>query len=154
GGEITAQGTPTQVLRSRSSLTGQYLSGRLSIPVPTNRRLSERAASNNHKAVKGPARSTLDALPQPLQSETGARCPLLIVKGARQHNLKNIDVAFPLGAFIAVTGVSGSGKSSLVHEILFNTLARRLHRARTPGAAHEDIAGLEKIDKVINVDQD
>jgi excinuclease ABC subunit A len=154
GGEITAQGTPTQVLRSRSSLTGQYLSGRLSIPVPTNRRLSERAASNNHKAVKGPARSALDALPQPLQSETGARCPLLIVKGARQHNLKNIDVAFPLGAFIAVTGVSGSGKSSLVHEILFNTLARRLHRARTPGAAHEDIAGLEKIDKVINVDQD
>ncbi len=78
----------------------------------------------------------------------------LIVKGARQHNLRNIDVAFPLGAFIAVTGVSGSGKSSLVNEILYQTLARRLHRARTPAAAHDDILGLEHIDKVINVDQD
>ncbi|HLN31490.1 MAG TPA: hypothetical protein VK395_27360 [Gemmataceae bacterium] len=78
----------------------------------------------------------------------------LTVKGARQNNLKNIDVRFPLGAFIAVTGVSGSGKSSLVHEILYNTLARKLHRARTVGAAHDEILGLDQIDKVINVDQD
>src|SRR5207245_5575452 len=78
----------------------------------------------------------------------------LTVKGARQNNLKNIDVAFPLGALIAVTGVSGSGKSSLVHEILYNTLARKLHRARTPAAAHDDILGVNHIDKVINVDQD
>jgi len=123
GGEITAQGTPKQVERSKESLTGQYLSGKKSIPVPTNRRAA--------------------AKPQ----------AALVVKGARHHNLKNIDVAFPLGCFIAVTGVSGSGKSSLVHEVLHNTLARKLHRARTPGAAHDDILGLEQIDKVINVDQ-
>jgi excinuclease ABC subunit A len=78
----------------------------------------------------------------------------LVVNGARQHNLRNIDVAFPLGAFVCVTGVSGSGKSSLVTDILYQTLARRLHRARTPAAAHDDILGLEQIDKVINVDQD
>jgi excinuclease ABC subunit A len=126
GGEITARGTPKQVMRSKASLTGQYLSGKKSIPIPTNRRLP-------HAAVK------------PLY---------LIVKGARQHNLRNIDVAFPLGTFVAVTGVSGSGKSSLVNEILYQTLARRLHRARTPAAAHDDILGLEHIDKVINVDQD
>ncbi|HTU20488.1 MAG TPA: excinuclease ABC subunit A, partial [Gemmataceae bacterium] len=78
----------------------------------------------------------------------------LTVKGARQNNLQNIDVSFPLGAFVAVTGVSGSGKSSLVNEVLYLTLARRLHRARTTATAHDDIVGLEQIDKVINVDQD
>jgi excinuclease ABC subunit A len=125
GGEITARGTPKQVTRAKSSLTGQYLSGKKAIIVPTNRRLSP-----------------------------GAATPGLIVKGARQNNLKNIDVTFPLGALVVVTGVSGSGKSSLVHEVLHNTLARKLHRAKTTGAAHEDILGLEQIDKVINVDQD
>jgi excinuclease ABC subunit A len=129
GGEITAQGTPRQVLRCQTSLTGQYLSGKRAIPVPSNRRLD--------------AGSRADALPR----------PALVVRGARHHNLKNIDVAFPLGTFIAVTGVSGSGKSSLVHEVLYNTLARKLHRARTPGAAHDDILGIEHIDKVIDVDQ-
>jgi excinuclease ABC subunit A len=127
GGEITAQGTPKQVMRARASLTGQYLSGKRAITVPTNRRLT----------------GTEDATH-----------PALVVKGARQNNLKNIDVSFPLGAFVAVSGVSGSGKSSLVHEILYNTLARKLHRARTTGAAHDEILGLEHIDKVINVDQD
>src|SRR5205823_1548174 len=78
----------------------------------------------------------------------------LTVRGARQHNLQNIDVAFPLGLFIAVTGVSGSGKSSLVHEILYSAVARKLHRARTVVGAHDDILGLDHIDKVINVDQD
>ncbi len=125
GGEITARGTPKQVLRARTSLTGQYLSGKKAIPIPTQRRV-----------------------------QVGKHAPLLIVKGARQHNLRNLDVAFPLGCFVAVTGVSGSGKSSLVHEVLYNTLARKLHRAHTTGAAHDEVLGLEHIDKVINVDQD
>ncbi len=124
GGEITAFGPPAKVLKAKESLTGQYLSGKLAIPVPTNRR--------------------------PVTDVT----PSLQVVGARQHNLRNIDVKIPLGCFVAVTGVSGSGKSSLVNEVLYNTLARRLNRAKTAGAAHDDIVGLEQIDKVINVDQD
>ncbi len=136
GGEITARGTPKQVARAKSSLTGQYLSGKKAIIVPTNRRLRAGSVSD------GPNQNPSLTL------------PALTVKGARQNNLKNIDVSFPLGAFITVTGVSGSGKSSLVHEVLHNTLARKLHRAKTPGAAHDDIVGLEQIDKVINVDQD
>jgi excinuclease ABC subunit A len=139
GGEITARGTPAQVTRAKNSLTGQYLSGRKSIPVPSNRRLRN----------DGTARD-----PVPYHVVAGAPCEVLTVKGARQNNLQNLDVAFPLGAFVTVTGVSGSGKSSLVNEVLYNTLARRLHRARTPAAAHDDIAGLDRIDKVINVDQD
>ncbi len=131
GGEITAQGTPKQILKSKNSLTGQYLSGKKSIPVPTNRRI-----------------------PSPQVSAANLRGPALTVKGARQNNLKNIDVSFPLGAFITVTGVSGSGKSSLVHEILYNALARKLHRAGVSVGAHDDILGLDQIDKVINVDQD
>jgi excinuclease ABC subunit A len=125
GGEVTAQGTLKQLLRAKASLTGQFLSGRRSIPVPTKRRVSQTSASS-----------------------------VLTIKGARHNNLKNIDVSLPLGTFIAVTGVSGSGKSSLIHEVLYNTLARKLHRARTTAAAHDDILGLEQIDKVINVDQD
>jgi excinuclease ABC subunit A len=135
GGEITARGTPKQVLRSKASLTGQYLSGKKTIPVPTNRRMPSRK----------------DATTQSIKDEAS---PSLTIKGARQNNLKNIDVRIPLGALVAVAGVSGSGKSSLVHEVLYNTLARKLHRARTPGAAHDEILGLEQIDKVINVDQD
>jgi excinuclease ABC subunit A len=127
GGEITARGSPKQVMRIKASLTGQYLSGKQAIPVPTNRR--------------------------PATIDQGAAAALE-VKGARHNNLKNIDVRFPLGTFIAVTGVSGSGKSSLVHEILYNTLVRKLHRARTAGAAHDEILGVEHIDKIINVDQD
>jgi len=122
GGEVTASGPPAVVARSPASLTGKYLSGRLAIPVPTNRR---------------PA---------------GPR--YLSIRGARQHNLQNIDVDIPLGCLVAVTGVSGSGKSSLVNEVLYNTLARKLHRAQTPGAAHDDILGLEHLDKIIAVDQD
>jgi excinuclease ABC subunit A len=100
----------------------------------------------------------LDCAPAKVTAEMVAdRSPkgeVLSIIGARQHNLHNIDVHFPLGTFIAVTGVSGSGKSSLINEVLFNTLARKLHRARTAGAAHDEIRGLHYIDKIINVDQD
>jgi excinuclease ABC subunit A len=116
-------------MRSKASLTGQYLSGRRAIAVPSNRRIADAALASSS-------------------------IPFLTVKGARHNNLKNIDVRFPLGTFIAVTGVSGSGKSSLINDVLYNTLARKLHRARTVGAAHDDILGLEHIDKVISVDQD
>ncbi len=130
GGEITAAGSPDRVMRAKASLTGQYLVGKKAIPVPTNRRIS--------------------ATPSPRVATRGLT---LTVRGARHNNLKNIDVAFPLGTFIAVTGVSGSGKSSLVFDVLYNTLARKLHRAQTPAAGHDDILGLENIDKVISVDQ-
>ncbi len=142
GGEITSRGTPKQVLRSKASLTGQYLSGKRSIPVPSNRRLYRTRSGDR------------DDLSTLRHTFTDAACNFLTVRGARHHNLRNLDVAFPLSAFIAVTGVSGSGKSSLVNEVLYLTLARRLHRARTPAVAHDDILGLENIDKVINVDQD
>jgi len=122
GGEITSAGTPKQVLKDTKSLTGKYLSGKMAIPVPTNRR--------------------------------SIQANRISIIGARQHNLKNVDVDIPLGAFVAVTGVSGSGKSSLINEVLYNTLARKLNRAQTPGAAHDDIRGLEHLDKIIAVDQD
>jgi excinuclease ABC subunit A len=141
GGNITAQGSPKQVEKSKDSLTGKYLSGRTAIAVPSNRR---------GKPVPW-------AGVEPSTREVSGSSPIgmaISVIGARQHNLRNVDVHFPLGMLIAVTGVSGSGKSSLVNEVLYNTLARKLHRAQTPGAAHDDVIGLEQIDKIINVDQD
>ncbi len=154
GGEITAAGPPKQVLKSKNSLTGQYLSGALAIPVPTNRRIvvNEKRKTKNEKGEKTPGP---EATPEELSSFFVFPFSFFLsVLGARQHNLRNIDVHFPLGAMIAVTGVSGSGKSSLVNEVLYNTLARKLNRARTAGAAHDEIRGLDNLDKVINVDQD
>jgi len=149
GGEITAQGAPKQVHRAKSSLTGQYLSGKRAIPVPANRRTSVVRSSWSVATGKKDAEPTTD-----YGLRTTDHGLSLTVRGARQNNLKNIDVSFPLGTFIAVTGVSGSGKSSLVHEILYNALARKLHRAATTVGAHDEIEGIENIDKVINVDQD
>jgi len=145
GGEITAEGIPAKVLKSKASLTGQYLAGKLAIPVPTNRRISSKTVTE--KLTEASVEVLRSAFVFPHKS-------FLSVMGARQHNLRNVDVHIPLGAFVAVTGVSGSGKSSLVNEVLYNTLARRLNRARTTGAAHDDILGLEHIDKIIRVDQD
>jgi excinuclease ABC subunit A len=121
GGEVVAAGTPGQIARHRSSLTGAYLSGRASIPVPRRRR------AGNGKAIE--------------------------VRGARQHNLRGIDVRFPLGLLTCVTGVSGSGKSTLVNEILHRSLARALHGAEAAPGAHRETRGLEHIDKVIDIDQ-
>jgi excinuclease ABC subunit A len=120
GGEIVAEGPPEAIARQPASLTGQYLSGRRTIPVPDLRR-----------------------------SPRGE----LVVRGARQHNLKSADVAFPLGVFCCVTGVSGSGKSTLVNEILYRAVANRLHRARLRPGAHDRIDGIQEIDKIINIDQ-
>ncbi|MBV8677175.1 MAG: excinuclease ABC subunit UvrA, partial [Planctomycetaceae bacterium] len=121
GGRVTASGTPAKVRASTESLTGQYLSGKAAIPVPTNRRPAD-----------GPA---------------------LVIRGARHHNLKGVDVAFPLGVVTAVTGVSGSGKSSLIEDILWKAAARSLHRAQVTPGAHDAIEGLEQVNKVISVDQ-
>jgi len=122
GGEVVAEGTLDDVLRSERSLTAAYLRGDRAIPIPPVRRM-----------------------PQP-----GAE---IVVRGARQHNLQNIDVRFPLGTFTAVTGVSGSGKSTLVNDILHAALARHFYRARTVPGEHDRIDGLERLDKVIDIDQ-
>jgi excinuclease ABC subunit A len=121
GGELVCQGTVEQILRCPDSLTGAYLSGRKSIPIPETRR------SGNGKA--------------------------LVVRGARQNNLKNINVSIPLGRLVCITGVSGSGKSTLMVDILYKTLAQQINGARTQPGEHDVIDGLEYIDKVINIDQ-
>ena len=120
GGRIVAAGTPAEVIRNPASLTGKYLSGKVAIPVPEERR-----------------------------SGRGE----LVVRGAREHNLKGVDASIPIGTLTCVTGVSGSGKSTLVNETLYRSVANRLHRARTRPGAHDRIDGLKQIDKVINIDQ-
>jgi excinuclease ABC subunit A len=124
GGHIVAQKSPQTITKDRKSLTGKYLAGREAITIPTNRRNVD--PGNDHR---------LDVL------------------GCRHNNLKDIDVSFPLGRFIAVTGVSGSGKSSLVNDIVYKALASRIHRARLTPGSHDEIEGMAHIDKVINVDQ-
>ena len=121
GGSVVAQGTPEVINNHPDSLTGQYLSGRQEIAVPSTRR------AGNGKSLQ--------------------------IIGARENNLKGIDVTFPLGTFTCVTGVSGSGKSTLITEILFKSLNRRLHRSHDSPGAHDDIKGLDAIDKVIEIDQ-
>jgi len=121
GGRIVAEGTVEDILRSPESLTGAYLSGRLQVDIPRERRT-------------GNGRS-------------------LTVIGAREHNLKNIDVHIPLGKLVCITGVSGSGKSTLMVEILYKALARELNRAHTQPGEFERIEGLEHLDKIINIDQ-
>ena len=120
GGEVIATGTAEEIMKNKNSITGAYLSGRIKIPVPEERR-----------------------------KPTG----FITVKGARENNLKNIDVKIPLGIMTCITGVSGSGKSSLTNEILYKRLARDLNRARCIPGAHDDIEGLEQLDKVIDIDQ-
>ena len=120
GGEVIATGTAEDIMKCKKSLTGAYLSGRIKIPVPEERKIPT---------------------------------SFITIKGARENNLKNIDVDIPLGVFTCITGVSGSGKSSLTNEILYKHLARALNRARCIPGKHDDILGVEQLDKVIDIDQ-
>lgn len=121
GGQLIAAGTPQEVMACENSITGQYLSGKRSIPVPDSRR------QGNSKKIT--------------------------ILGAAENNLKHIDVEIPLGKFVAVTGVSGSGKSSLVNEILFKNLANRLNHAKKHPGKFDSMKGLDALDKVIDIDQ-
>ena len=141
GGQIVAAGTPRQLIRQRSSVTGAYLSGAKSIPIPANRRMPSR---RNGKPTDGT---------EPAADRWYERAQWLEVRGARHNNLRNIDVRFPLGTLTAVTGPSGSGKSSLVDDILYSALARTLHRASTVPGAHDELRGIDHVNKVIRVDQ-
>lgn len=120
GGEVIATGTAKEIMDNPNSITGAYLSGKIRIPIPKERK-----------------------------SKTG----VLTIKGARENNLKNIDVDIPLGIMTCITGVSGSGKSSLINEILYKKLAKELNRSRCIPGKHKEIIGLEQLDKVINIDQ-
>ncbi|ODT78498.1 MAG: excinuclease ABC subunit A, partial [Pelagibacterium sp. SCN 64-44] len=122
GGNIVAEGTPQDILNHPDSLTGKYLSGRMGIPVPAERR-------------------------------SGKKGKTLSVKGATGNNLKNVSVDVPLGLFVAITGVSGGGKSTLMIDTLYQAIARRLNGARVVPAPHESLTGLEFLDKVIDIDQ-
>lgn len=121
GGEVVASGTPAQIAKNPSSITGKYLSGKEKIVVP-----------KKHRPLSGKS---------------------LIIKGAREHNLKNIDVTVPLNQLVVVSGVSGSGKSTLVNSILARSLQSQLHRAHTVPGKHDGIDGIENIDKIIIIDQ-
>jgi excinuclease ABC subunit A len=120
GGEVVAEGTPREIEKNPKSLTGQYLTGALEVPVPPQRREGRGS---------------------------------IVIEGARQNNLKNLDVEFPVGVFTVVTGVSGSGKSTLVNDILHKALARHFYRATDKPGEHGRIVGLEQLDKVIAIDQ-
>jgi excinuclease ABC subunit A len=122
GGEVVAAGTPEQIMQHPESLTGQYLTGKKTIPIPTKRRPIKRG---HH----------------------------LEIKGARANNLKNLHVKFPLGVFTCVTGVSGGGKSTLVLETLYKALAQKLNNSRVVAGAHDELKGIDKIDKIVDIDQ-
>jgi excinuclease ABC subunit A len=122
GGNIVAEGTPQDILNHPDSLTGKYLSGRMGIPVPSERR-------------------------------EGRKGKMLSLKGATGNNLKNVDVDIPLGVFVAITGVSGGGKSTLMIDTMYQAIARRLNGARVVPAPHQSLTGLEFLDKVIDIDQ-
>lgn len=155
GGQIVASGTPAELAKKRGSVTGPYLSGKKAIPIPSNRRPAlsldlekQIKAKTAKKTVKKKAVAKKNVAKK---TETLART--LDVVGARHNNLKDIEVKFPLETLTVVTGPSGCGKSSLVNDILFKALSRRLHRStQTPGA-HKGIRGIEHVNKVIRVDQ-
>lgn len=126
GGEVVAQGTAKQIMNNKKSLTGQYLSGKLSIPIPTERRKGHFAGKKRKE---------------------------IIIEEASGNNLQNVTAKFPLGVMTCVTGVSGSGKSTLTIDTLYKAVARKLNRNRVIPGPHKDIKGLEFIDKIVQIDQ-
>ena len=122
GGKVVVSGSYEELIASKESITGAYLSGRRAIEIPKNRRM-------------------IDSKRQ------------LVIKGAKENNLKDVEVSIPLGTFVAVTGVSGSGKSTLVNDILYSTLANKLNGARIVPGRHKTITGIDQLDKVVHVDQ-
>ena len=156
GGRILAQGTPQDLEHHPDSLTGQYLAGLKKITGPTRRRdwlpldLAASAAPNAFATRPGASAGTIH---DPLLGPDPNRYQCLQVRGASGHNLQQVSVSIPLGLMTCVTGVSGSGKSTLVNDTLYAAAARQIHRAHEEPAPHEEILGLDQIDKVINVDQ-
>ncbi len=161
GGEIVAEGTPAQLAKHRGSLTGPFLSGRRAIPIPKNRRMVPTSVTESGgKKANGRRRTSTRAgrdcangaavLEQKWQSP-GKQW--LEIRGARHNNLHDVHARIPLGTLTAITGPSGSGKSSLIDDVLYQALARRLHRAGLIAGAHDEIQGVEFINKVIRVDQ-
>ena len=126
GGEVVAQGTAKQIMKNKKSLTGQYLSGKLSIPIPTERRKGHFAGKKRKE---------------------------IVVEKASGNNLQNVTAKFPLGVMTCITGVSGSGKSTLTIDTLYKAVARKLNRNRVIPGPHKDIKGLEFIDKIVQIDQ-
>ncbi|HEX4150526.1 MAG TPA: excinuclease ABC subunit A, partial [Pirellulales bacterium] len=149
GGQIVARGTPAEVSAQAGSVTGPYLSGAKAIAIPSNRRMASTSQPVATKKPKAGAKRREAPTATP-QAPGGG---WLEVIGARHNNLRSVDMSIPLGTFTVVSGVSGSGKSSLVEDVLYNSLARTLHRARTMPAAHDAIRGVNLINKVIRVDQ-
>jgi excinuclease ABC subunit A len=186
GGRIVAQGAPEELVQAPSSVTGPYLSGARSIPIPANRRIAPRqdgaelSGGKDRKAAgnrtSGPARqmamfpdgtaddgkrvaresrskSSVRNAPATTSPKAATPTRWLEIVDARHNNLQGVNVEIPLGTLTVVTGVSGSGKSSLVEDVLYNALARTLHRASTLPGAHREIRGIQHINKVIRVDQ-
>jgi excinuclease ABC subunit A len=148
GGQIVAEGTVEQLMKRRGSVTGPYLSGKKAIPVPKTRRVLE----EKRKAESG-ERKAEQRHPGGFPLSTFHFSQTLDILGARHNNLHDVNVQIPLGTLTAITGPSGSGKSSLIEDVLYSSLARTLHRASTIPGAHKAIRGIEHINKVIRVDQ-
>ncbi len=178
GGQVVAEGTPSLVASKSDSVTGPYLSGKKAIAIPEPRRMDEQRIADFravHETNVKNYRSTLAAQAEPApparptreartrratlaerQAQAAARQampPALTILGARHNNLQDVDVSIPLGTLCAITGVSGSGKSSLMNDILYAALAKHLHRASVVPGAYGKIVGLEEINKVVRVDQ-